>query len=58
MPNMFAKQVPDTYSLPVHCTNCDYKSDKNFPKGKAVNLKDWCDKCPNCGCETLRRTWL
>lgn len=44
--------APDTYSVEVECSNCNFKDTIKIMKGILISG----ERCPNCGCKTLERT--
>lgn len=42
-----------TYTVNVHCKNCDYIGTMEFLKGKRC---DGAHDCPQCECRELRKT--
>ena len=48
-----AQRGQDTYTVPMHCSNCGHRWTARLPKGEPAGR----DTCPHCGCFTGSRTW-
>jgi translation initiation factor 2 beta subunit (eIF-2beta)/eIF-5 len=42
-----------TYYIYVDCRNCNERSHPEIKRGQKIED----EKCPNCGCQTLRKTY-
>ena len=54
------KEIKEVYTVAVECTNCrNHKSNVGIPNGITVDDYINLNKCPVCGCKTLKRSdWI
>lgn len=45
--------MPETYTLDLECSNCDWRGPKQIPKGNYYSN----EKCEVCGLSTLSRDY-